>query len=132
MKKILIFLAVCLAAGCSNSNKQAQECAQSFLDSYLKNDHNSAAQMCSEAFKPQFMQAMETFANLEPTIKEFIMEECSKYRAEIISVEQLNESDTFNVNYRFVKVSPDSSALADLVMESTLKVAGGKVIKLHK
>lgn len=132
MKKILISLAVCLAAGCTNSNNEVQECAQSFLDAYLKNDHAGAAQMCSETFKPQFMQAMETFSNLNPTIKEFIVEECSKYKAEIISVEQLNESDTFNVNYRFVKVSPDSSTFDGMVMESTLKVAGGKVIKLHE
>lgn len=133
MKKIFLALALCAAVSCSNKANQAQECAQNFLDAFLANDFETAVESCSENFRPGFSATIDNFRNLDESIKEIIRSECAKYRAEITSVERINESDTFQVAYTIVKVQPDTlSKIKEGAINSTLMVVGGKVEQLNR
>ena len=133
MKKVLFILALCVMAGCSNKANKAQKAAEEFLDAFLQNDYKTATQLCSEQFGQEFEKSITDFENLNNPIKEMIKEHCAQLKYEIISVERINKSDTFNVNYNILKSLPDSSSLSDKQMfSSTLKVMGGEIIQLNK
>lgn len=77
---------------------------------------------------------MEDFSKLDDSVKILLKEQCSQLKAEVVSVERVNESDTFSVNYNIVRVCPDSSGVAaeQGLITSTLKVVDGKVASLNK
>ena len=134
MKRLLTIVAVCLLASCTGKADKAQSCAQGFLDAFLSNDFNSAASYCTDDFNIDFNQAMEDFSKLDDSVKILLKEQCSQLKAEVVSVERVNESDTFSVNYNIVSVCPDSSGVAaeQGLITSTLKVVDGKVASLNK
>ncbi len=132
MKKLLLVVAVTLAVGCANKTNQAQECAQQFLDAFLANEYDAAAKMCSDDFQVNFAKATEDYRNLSDDIKTLLVEQCSSYKAVITSVERVNSSDTFVVNYNIVKPAVDSAAFEKGIISSSLKVVDGKVHQLNK
>ena len=133
MKKVFSILALCLLAGCADKAGQAQDCAEKFLGSYLKNDFEGAAQLCSEGFKPEFSMAIEDFKTLSPQIKEMLQEQCGLLKYEITGVQRVNKSDTFIVDYNICRSEPDTSAFKQLeLVKSTLMVVGGKVDALNR
>lgn len=125
-------LALCAAVSCTSKTDRAREGAQNFLDAFLANDFNAAAACCTEGFQGDFNATTESYRNLDGQIKAFLQEECSRYRAEIASVERVNESDTFLVNYNIVYISPDSLQMKKGTINSTLTVVDGKVDKINR
>ena len=132
MKKLLLAVAVTLAVGCTDKANQAQESAQQFLDAFLANEYDTAAKLCTEDFKEEFVKATEDYRNLSDDIKAIITQQCSSYKAVVTSVGRVNSSDTFVVNYNIVKPAADSAAFEKGIISSSLKVVEGKVQQLNK
>lgn len=133
MKRVFSILALCILAGCADKAGQAQGCADKFLDSYLKNDFEGAAQQCSDGFRQEFNKTIEDFRNLSPQVKEMLQEQCSKLEYGITSVQRVNKSDTFIVEYNIQVAEPDSTAFRQQeLVSSTLRVVGGKVDALNR
>ncbi len=133
MKKLFLAVAVILAVGCTNKANQAQECAQQFLDAFLANEYETAAKYCAPDFQVDFNRAMEDFNKLSDDIKVMIAQQCGNLEAVVTSVERVNSSDTFVVNYNIVKPAADSTnAIEKGVISSSLRVVGGKVQQLNK
>lgn len=133
MKKLLLVIAVTLAVGCTNKTNQAQECAQHFLDSFLANEYDSAVKYCAPEFEEEFLKAVDDYRNLSEEIKNMVVTQCSKLKAVVTSVERVNSSDTFIVNYNIIKAVADSTAIFEEgVITSSLRVVDGKVQKLNK
>ena len=132
MKKLLLVVAVTLAVGCTNKANQAQECAQQFLDAFLANEYDAAAKLCSEDFQVDFIKATDDYRNLSDDVKQLLVEQCSSYKAVVTSVERINSSDTFVVNYNIVKPAVDSAAFEKGIISSSLKIVEGKVQQLNK
>ena len=124
MKKFLFVLAVCVLGGCVNKAQQAQETAQGFLDAFLANDFKAAAAFCSDDFSVDFGKAIEDFEKLDSPVKEMVVEQCSKLKADISSTTRVNESDTFVVRYSIVNSKE--------LISSGLKVVDGKIVSLNK
>lgn len=133
MKKLFIVLAVCILSGCTNKTQQAQDCAQGFLDAFIANDFNGAAVFCSDDFNVDFNRAMEDFNKLEDSVKIMIQEQCSKLKANVNSVQRINESDTFIVCYNIVRSCADSTGAGSCqeLLDSKLVVVDGKVVSLN-
>ena len=129
MKKTLFALAICILAGCTNKEKLAMEGAGNFLDAFLANDYNRAAECCTDGLKPEMIKAFEGFQQLDSNVRVLLVSECSQYKVEIGAVEKINDSDTFQVNYRIVKVEAEPQA-DDTFISSSLKVVDGKVFML--
>lgn len=133
MKKVFSILAVCLLASCADKASQAQGCADKFLDAFLKNDLEGAAQLCSESFKPEFSRSVEDFRNLPQQVKEMVQEQCSALEYEISLVERINKSDTFIVEYNIRRAEPDTAAFRQQeLVESALRIVDGKVDALNR
>ncbi len=133
MKKLLLVIAVTLAVGCTNKTNQAQECAQQFLDSFLANEYDSAVMYCAPEFEEEFLKAVDDYRNLSEEIKNMVVTQCSKLKAVVTSVERVNSSDTFIVNYNIIKAVADSTAIFEEgVITSSLRIVDGKVQKLNK
>ena len=132
MKKLLLVVAVTLAVGCTNKANQAQECAQQFLDAFLANEYDAAAKLCSEDFQVDVIKATDDYRNLSDDVKQLLVEQCSSYKAVVTSVERINSSDTFVVNYNIVKPAVDSAAFEKGIISSSLKIVEGKVQQLNK
>lgn len=133
MKKVLFIFAMCVLAGCANKADKAQNTAEEFLDAFLQNDYKRATQLCSSEFQQVFGETIKDFENLQDPVKEMIKEHCAQLKYEITSVERVNKSDTFNVNYDIVKALPDSSSLTSFqVFSSTMQIVKGEVAKLNK
>ena len=133
MKKAFSILALCLLAGCANKADQAQNCAGKFLGAFLGNDFDGATQLCSESFKPEFGKTMDNFRNLNSQVKEMIQEQCSQLKYEITSVQRVNKSDTFMVEYNIRRVEPDTAAFRQQeLVTGTLRVVGGKIDALNR
>lgn len=130
MKKILFVLAICLAAGCTSKEKQAQAGAQNFLDAFLANDYNKAAEFCTDDFKIDFDKVLEDFKDLDTNVRALLISECSQYKAEIGAAQSINGTDTFSVNYKIVPVAADENAADKGFLSSSLKVVDGKVYRL--
>lgn len=133
MKKLLLGIAVTFAVGCTNKTNQAQDCAQQFLDAFLANEYEIAAKHCSPEFEQEFSKAVDDYRNLSDDIKNMVVTQCSKLKAVVTSVERVNSSDTFVVNYNIIKAAADSAAVFEEgVITSTLRIVDGKVQKLNK
>lgn len=133
MKKLLLVIAATLAIGCSNKTNQAQECAQQFLDAFLANEYDVAAKYCEPEFEKEFSKALDDYRNLSDEIKNMVVTQCSRLKAVVTSVERVNSSDTFVVNYNIVRTAADTTAaFEEGVITSTLRVVDGKVQKLNK
>ena len=131
MKKMLFVLAACLAAGCTNAEKQAQDSASMFLDAFLSNDYEKAVDCCSEELKDKLQAATGSFSSLDSNIKELLVKECSKYSPEIVSAARAGKSDTVVVEYRIGRKA-DSLQFQKGAMGGTLYVLDGKIIRLGK
>lgn len=131
MKKILMALALCTAVSCTSKSDRAQQGAQNFLDAFLANDYNAAADCCTDGFQVDFNSVTESFKNLDEPIRAILSAECAGYKAEISSVERVAKSDTFIVNYSIVPVVLDSTKMKKGTINSTLVVVDGKVDKLR-
>lgn len=133
MKKVFSILAVCLLAGCADKAGQAQECAEKFLAAFLKNDFEGATQMCSDGFGKEFSRTVEDFRKLPQQEKEMVQEQCSALEYEISSVQRINKSDTFIVEYNIKWVEPDTSAFRQQeLVESALRIVDGKIDALGR
>ena len=120
--------------GCASSADKARESAEEFLKAFLANDLAGASAMCSEDLGEDFIKAMEDYNSLDESLKEMIHKQCSQLRAGVVSVERLNESDTFKVYYNIIREFPDSAGNCrpQEVISSSLKVVGGKVVSLNR
>lgn len=134
MRIILIGLAILLSAGCASKAEKAQDCAQNFLNAFLSNDLNAAASFCEEDLNKDLKRATDDFDKLDDDVKSLLKEQCSQLHAEIVSVERVNESDTFLVNYNIVRACPDNDGAEgnNEMINSSLKVVGGKVAFLNR
>ena len=134
MKKLLLAVAVTLAAGsCTGKADKVQECAQHFLDAFLANEYDQAAKYCTQEFEVEFSKAVEDYRNLSDDIRSMIVAQCSNLKAVITSVERVNSSDTFVVNYNIIKAAADTAAAYEEgVITSALKIVDGKVQQLNK
>lgn len=130
MKKILFILAVCLLAGCTGNEKQAHQGAQQFLDAFLANDYDKAAEFCTNDFQIDFEKVVANFRTLDTNVRALLVSECSQYKAEILSAQSINGTDTFKVDYRIVKAQADTASANNGFIESSLKVVDGKVYQL--
>ena len=62
-----------------------------------------------------------------------LKEQCSQIKYEIMSVERVEKSDTFVVNYNIARVQQDTSSFQQQPLaSSSLKIVGGKVDRLNK
>ena len=127
MKKILAILAAGLIAGCTDVEKVASDNAQNFLDAFLANDYDKAAMMCTDGFKEDFNKVVKDFRELDTNVRALLVNECQQYRAQINSVERVNTSDTFKVEYRIVKAAQDSLSVETEYIDSNLTLVGDKV-----
>lgn len=132
MKKIFLILIAFAAFSCSSKSDEAQRTASDFLAAFLANDYYGAAGYCSEDFEVDFNKILEDFAKLDEPMKGILKEQCSLYQAEILSVEEVNESDTFKVNYQIVKIAPDTASFdSGVAAKNTLTIYDGKVVRLN-
>lgn len=132
MKKILAAVALCLAVtGCTNKEKQAQACAQEFLDSFLSNEYDSAAECCSGSFKDEITASTANFRNLDTNVRALLIKECGKFKAEILSAQRTDGTDTVTVGYRIVRKA-DSVAFEKGAISGTLVVVDGKICSRDK
>ncbi len=129
MRKIFFALAICTLAGCTNKEKLAMEGAGNFLDAFLANDYNRAAECCTDEFRPEILKELESFRQLDSNVKALMVSECSQYKAEIDAVENIDDSDTFKVNYRIIKAVAEPQANGAFISGS-LKVVDGKIFML--
>ena len=62
-----------------------------------------------------------------------IQEQCSKLKANVNSVQRINESDTFIVCYNIVRSCADSTGAGSCqeLIDSKLVVVDGKVVSLN-
>ena len=120
---------VLLAAGCTNMEKQAEASANGFLDAFLSNEYDKAAEYCSQEVKSELDKATADFKTLEPSIKELLVSECSKYGAEVTGATRINKSDTVEVSYRIYKKA-DSLSFEKGTVTGTLHVVDGKISRL--
>ena len=125
MKKVLFVFALCVLAGCASKTDKAQKAAEEFLGAFLQNDYKTATQLCSDEFQQEFGKTIGDFENLQEPVKQMIKEHCSQLKYEISSVERINKSDTFNVNYNIIKALPDSSSASQQIFATTLQVVNG-------
>lgn len=130
MKKILAILAVSLLAGCADKGKQAAENAHNFLDAFLANDYDKAAQMCTDDFRSEFNVVVKDFRELDDNMKELLVNECRQYKAQTGTVQRVNGSDTFKVEYKIVKAEPDSITVETTYIDGMLTIVGDKVAGL--
>lgn len=132
MKKTLVALALCLSAvGCTNKEKQAQACASDFLDSFLSNEYDVAAEYCSPGLKEEFLKTTAGFRNLDSNVRALLVSECSKFRAEIVSAGKKEGTDTVFVDYRIIR-DKDSVSFERGAITGTLTVVDGKIDRLGK
>ncbi len=118
MKKILVVFAAFLAAGCVSKEEKAQAAALQFLDAFLANDYEMAAGCCAEPLRQDLIVATAKFNELDSNVRALLVEECSKYEAEITGAARVGKSDTVCVEYRIGYI------------EGTLSVMGDKIIRL--
>ena len=128
-KRYIIAAAVLLAAGCTNKEKLAETTANGFLEAYLANEYEKAAEFCNEELGSKFMEATADFSSLDPSVRELIVAECEKYGAEVTGVMQVNKSDTVEVQYQIYKKA-DSLSFERGKVTGYLKIVGGKITKL--
>lgn len=128
-RNIVAVACVLLAAGCTNIEKQAEVSASGFLDAFLSNEYDKASEYCSEEVKYELDKATADFKALEPSIKELLVSECSKYGAEVTGVARINKSDTVEVSYRIYKKA-DSLSFEKGTVAGTLKIVDGKISEL--
>ena len=126
---ILAMACILLAAGCTDKEKLAETAAAGFLDAFLSNEYDKAAEYCSEELKGEFLKATADFNSLEPSIKELLVEECNKYGAEITETTRINKSDTVEVNYKIFRKA-DSLSFEKGAITGLLQVVDGKVTSL--
>lgn len=132
MKKTLAIVALCLAAaGCANREKQAQACAQEFLGSFLSNDYNAAAECCTGSFREEFVSSTASFRDLDSNVRALLVNECGKFRAEVLSAQRKEDTDTVIVDYRIVRKA-DSLAFERGAISGTLVVVDGKIASQGK
>ena len=133
MRKGLFILAMCVLAGCANKADKAQKAASEFLDAFIANDFQSATHMCSDNFREEFGKTVSDFENLPDQVKQMLKEQCAQVKYEIVSVERIEKSDTFVVNYNIARVQEDTSSFKQQPLaSSTMKIVGGKVDRLNK
>lgn len=128
-KNVMAAALVLLAAGCTNMEKQAQASASGFLEAFLSNEYDKAAEFCTEEVKGELSKATADFKKLEPSIRELLVTECNKYGAEITGVARINKSDTVEVSYRIFKKA-DSLSFEKGTVAGTLNVVDGKISRL--
>lgn len=132
MRKTMLALALFLAAaGCTNKEKQAEACAGVFLDSFLSNDYDAAAECCADGFKEEFLKTTAGFKDLDSNVRALLISECSKFKAEIVSAQKKDDSDTVVVDYRILR-QKDSVTFEKGAIGGTLIVVDGKINRLGK
>ena len=128
-RNIVAVACVLLGAGCTNIEKQAEASANGFLEAFLSNEYDKAAEYCSEEVKGELNKVTADFKSLEPSIKELLVSECSKYGAEVTGATRINKSDTVEVSYRVFKKA-DSLSFEKGTVSGTLKLVDGKISRL--
>ena len=128
-RNIVAVACVLLGAGCTNIEKQAEASANGFLEAFLSNEYDKAAEYCSEEVKGELNKVTADFKSLEPSIKELLVSECSKYGAEVTGATRINKSDTVEVSYRIFKKA-DSLSFEKGTVSGTLKLVDGKISRL--
>ena len=129
IRNALAIACILLAAGCTDKEKQAETTAAGFLEAFLSNEYDKAAEYCSEDLRGEFLKATADFNSLEPSIKELLVEECNKYGAEIAGTARINKSDTVEVNYKIYRKA-DSLSFEKGTITGKLQVVDGKVTTL--
>ena len=129
IRNIFAMACILLAAGCADKEKQAEITAVGFLEAFLSNEYDKAAEYCSEEVKGELDKATADFKSLEPAIKELLVSECNKYGAEVTGTSRINKSDTVEVSYRIYKKA-DSLSFEKGSVTGTLNIVDGKISRL--
>lgn len=89
-------------SSCSNNQKRAKESANSFLTLYFQTDYDSAANFCTSELGSELKESMKSITSLEEGVKEMIVQQTSKMKTEITSVEPAHTKDSLIVNYKVI------------------------------
>ena len=90
-----------LLSSCSNNENQARVNADAFLTLYFQTNYESAAALCTAELGKELLESMKSIESLEPGIKEKIIEQTSKIKTEIVTIEELSK-DSLMVNYKVI------------------------------
>lgn len=103
MRKLLtIILLVGIASllsSCSKNENKAKASAETFLSLYFQTNYESASALCTQELGKELLESMKNIESLEPSIKEKIIEQTSKIKTEIVTIEELGR-DSLMVNYK--------------------------------
>ncbi|MDD4657279.1 MAG: hypothetical protein WC125_09730 [Bacteroidales bacterium] len=89
-------------SSCSNNQKRAKESANSFLTLYFQTDYDSAANFCTSELGSELKESIKSITSLEKGVKEMIVQQTSKMKTEITSVEPAHTKDSLIVNYKVI------------------------------
>lgn len=105
MRKLLtIILLVGIASllsSCSKNENKAKASAETFLSLYFQTNYESASALCTQELGKELLESMKNIESLEPSIKEKIIEQTSKIKTEIVTIEELGR-DSLMVNYKVI------------------------------
>ena len=103
MRKLLtIILLVGIASllsSCSKNENKAKASAETFLSLYFQTNYESASALCTQELGKELLESMKNIESLESSIKEKIIEQTSKIKTEIVTIEELGR-DSLMVNYK--------------------------------
>ena len=105
MRKLLtIILLVGIASllsSCSKNENKAKASAETFLSLYFQTNYESASALCTQELGKELLESMKNIESLESSIKEKIIEQTSKIKTEIVTIEELGR-DSLMVNYKVI------------------------------
>lgn len=96
---ILLVGTTSLLSSCSNNENKAKASAETFLSLYFQTNYESASALCTQELGKELLESMKNIESLEPSIKEKIIEQTSKIKTEIVTIEELGR-DSLMVNYK--------------------------------
>lgn len=98
--RFLSIIAISLmCVSCANNEKNCEAIADTFLNSYFKNDYKKALSLCDENLSIEIEKALNNFENLEEDIQKDLKEKSALVKTEISEV--IIQKD--NKNYCIVK-----------------------------
>lgn len=90
-----------LFSSCSNNENLARTSADTFLTLYFQIDYEAAAALCTTELGSELRESLKSIESLEKGVKDKIIEQASKIKTEIITIEELGK-DSLVINYKVI------------------------------
>ncbi len=101
-KLSLFVLVVSMSLSCSNKEKEAEEIAVTFLDSYFKTDYETAAELCTPELADEIITSFKSLEAMEKGVRDMILKQTSMIKTEITDVVPSSGKDSMIVSYKVI------------------------------